>query len=123
MFILLDIDGVMTPGNTWRAPKQLEDGFSMFTDDSVTTLNSLLSPSDRVVLTTSHRERFTTEGWKRVFALRGIQIQNLELISEKYEFRKLDTDLEREKRKHSLSLTRTLSHSLSLSLSLSFAEC
>jgi hypothetical protein len=80
MLIFLDIDGVMVPAASWKTPEILEDGFPVFTQKSVRSLNSMLSPETRVILSTSHRDRFTIEKWKEIFAKRGLQVENLDRL-------------------------------------------
>lgn len=80
MLIFLDIDGVMVPAASWKNPEILEDGFPVFTQKSVRSLNSILSPETRVILSTSHRDRFSIEKWKEIFAKRGLQVKNLDRL-------------------------------------------
>lgn len=80
MLIFLDIDGVMVSGASWKVPEFLEDGFPMFTQKSVHSLNSILSPETRVILSTSHRDRYTIDQWRRIFARRGLYVKNLDRL-------------------------------------------
>lgn len=80
MLIFLDIDGVMVPGASWKVPEFLEDGFPVFTQKSVNSLNSILSPETRVILSTSHRNRYTIDEWRKIFARRGLQVKNLDRL-------------------------------------------
>lgn len=82
MFILLDIDGVMVPAAAWKTPILLEDGFPVFTTKSIEALGSLLSPETTIILTTSHRNRFSAEEWKQIFAERGLLVNNLDRLPE-----------------------------------------
>ena len=78
MLIFLDIDGVMVPEKGWKTPELLEDGFPMFTQKSTSALRTLLgSPRTRVILSTSHRHRYSIAQWKRIFSKRGLEITNL----------------------------------------------
>ena len=77
MLVFLDIDGVMVPAKGWKAPELLEDGFPMFTQKSTNALKSLLSPETRVILSTSHRYRYSVAQWKQIFEKRGLRIARL----------------------------------------------
>jgi hypothetical protein len=80
MLIFLDIDGVMVSGATWKVPEFLEDGFPVFTQKSVRSLNSILSPETQVILSTSHRDRYTIDQWRKIFARRGLHVKNLDRL-------------------------------------------
>ena len=77
MFVLLDIDGVMVPAASWKAPENLDDGFPVFSKKAVEALKSILNSDTEVVLTTSHKMRFTLSEWKAVFERRGVRIEKL----------------------------------------------
>jgi len=81
MFVFLDIDGVMVSGASWKTPENLEDGFPMFSPRAIETLKRMVSKDTQVVLTTSHRSRFTLEEWKKIFERRGIKIDSLSYLS------------------------------------------
>ena len=80
MLIFLDIDGVMVPAASWKIPEILEDGFPMFTAKSIQSLGSLLSADTKIILTTSHRDRFSIEKWKAIFEKRGLHVKNLDRL-------------------------------------------
>ncbi|MEP6647751.1 MAG: HAD domain-containing protein [Saprospiraceae bacterium] len=80
MLIFLDIDGVMVPSKSWERPELLTDGFPAFSAKATTILKSLISEDTTVLLTTSHKSRFTFQQWKRIFASRGIQLQTLKVL-------------------------------------------
>ncbi|MCO5260137.1 MAG: HAD domain-containing protein [Crocinitomicaceae bacterium] len=82
MLIFLDIDGVMVPAKSWENPQLLEDGFYKFSEKAVRVLQNLVSEATTVVLTTSHKSRFTTEEWKSIFHTRGIEVNNLIKLDE-----------------------------------------
>jgi len=78
MLLLLDIDGVMVPAKSWSAPPILEDGFAMFNSKSVKALNEIIYESNAdILLTTSHKSRFSLEQWAIIFRNRGIAINNI----------------------------------------------
>lgn len=81
MLIFLDIDGVMVSGASWKTPQLLEDGFPMFTKKATQALASLLSPETRVILSTSHRDRYSIAQWKRIFKERGLHIEKLDKLA------------------------------------------
>jgi hypothetical protein len=87
MIIFLDIDGVMVPAKSWAPLVLLEDDFPAFSPKATSVLNSLLHPAGlkshenvKVVLTTSHKNRFTIEEWKSIFRKRHISIEHLEVL-------------------------------------------
>jgi hypothetical protein len=73
MLILLDIDGVLVPANSWRKPEFMEDGFPMFNSRSVKALQRILSETNAsVLLTTSHKTKYKVAQWKVLLKSRGI---------------------------------------------------
>jgi len=86
MLILLDIDGVMLPAKSWSSPELLEDGFSMFNTKAVRALNNIIDSSNAdVLLTTSHKSRYTVEKWKEIFKSRGVRLNNLNKLPDNLE--------------------------------------
>ncbi len=78
MLILLDIDGVMVPAKSWSPPPILEDGFSIFNPKSVIALNAIISKSNAdILLTTSHKGRFSIHEWISIFSFRGVKVNGL----------------------------------------------
>jgi hydroxymethylpyrimidine pyrophosphatase-like HAD family hydrolase len=77
MLIFLDIDGVMIPAKSWKVPENLDDGFPMFSEKAIEALRQLISRDTKVILSTSHRNRFTIDIWKKIFERRGLIIENL----------------------------------------------
>lgn len=83
MLILLDIDGVMVPANPWKRPEFLEDGFPAFSQKAVAALNRLLlSDGAAIVLTTSHKSKYTIPQWKQIFRLRGVNAEYISRLPE-----------------------------------------
>lgn len=80
MLIFLDIDGVMVPAAGWKTPELLEDGFPMFTQRAVKALRSMLSAQTCIILSTSHRDRFSIDKWKQIFEKRGLHIEHLDRL-------------------------------------------
>lgn len=81
-YILLDIDGVMVEAKSWSIPPLLDDGFYQFTRESTNKLISLIGPDTIIVLTTTHRFRFTTDQWLQIFLKRGIKIGQIQILPE-----------------------------------------
>lgn len=82
MLIFLDIDGVMVPAKSWKSPELLMDGFPAFDLRAVKVLQNLISDNTTVVLTTSHKSRFSIQEWKEIFQKRSIQVEKLASLCE-----------------------------------------
>lgn len=82
MLIFLDIDGVMVPAKSWESPKLLSDGFPEFSDKAVRVLQNVVSGGATIMLTTSHKSRFSVEEWKDIFVARGIYVKNIRKLEE-----------------------------------------
>jgi hypothetical protein len=83
MLIFLDIDGVMVHANSWKKPDFLQDGFYEFTKKSTLALQKIISETNgKIVLTTSHKSRFTISNWKQIFSSRGIQVNYIDRLPE-----------------------------------------
>jgi hypothetical protein len=82
MLIFLDIDGVMVPAKSWQSPELLNDGFPAFSLKAVHVLQNLISEDTTVMLTTSHKSRFTIEQWKEIFQKRGLQVVKLKSLED-----------------------------------------
>lgn len=71
---MLDIDGVMVPGASWKVPELLNDGFPDFSLKAVTSLRRILSETGAsIVLTTSHKSTYSIPEWRAIFDKRGIK--------------------------------------------------
>ncbi|MDR6785266.1 hypothetical protein ABIE26_003965 [Pedobacter africanus] len=82
MLILLDIDGVMVPANSWRRPEFREDGFPAFTSKSVEALNRIISETNAdLILTTSHKSKYSLPQWKNIFKNRGIEVKSIKRLT------------------------------------------
>jgi hypothetical protein len=82
MLIFLDIDGVMVPAKSWKNPEMLDDGFPAFDSKAVNVLQNIISEDFTIVLTTSHKSRFTIEEWRNIFQKRSLVINNLKSLNE-----------------------------------------
>ncbi|HEY0273321.1 MAG TPA: HAD domain-containing protein [Chitinophaga sp.] len=82
-FILLDIDGVMVTAASWR-PVALEQGlFYPFSPAAQQTLDWLLAQSGaHIILTSTHRTRFSNEGWRQVFSERCPHLQRIQVMDD-----------------------------------------
>lgn len=70
----------MLPAAGWKTPELMEDGFVMFSLNATKALKSLLTSETCVILSTSHRDSFSIDEWKRIFENRGLRIENLESL-------------------------------------------
>ena len=86
MLLFLDIDGVMVPAKGWKTPELLEDGFPAFSKSSTTILQRLITQDVTVMLTTSHKARYSLDEWKDIFKNRGINIENIQSLPANGEF-------------------------------------
>lgn len=81
MKILLDIDGVMIPSNSWKRPEILNDGFPDFSNTAVRALNKIIDKTHaKIILTTSHKSNYSINQWVNIFENRGIQINSIEKL-------------------------------------------
>lgn len=81
MLIFLDIDGVMVQGSSWKSVENLSDGFYRFSPRAVLGLQEIISGTKAsIVLTTSHKNRFTPKQWKMIFHNRGIDVNSIEKL-------------------------------------------
>ena len=87
MLILLDIDGVMVPAKSWKRPEFLNDGFFAFSSDATSALQKIISETSAdILLTTSHKSKYTIQEWKNIFNLRGINVKNIYSLPENVNF-------------------------------------
>ncbi|MGM9475572.1 HAD domain-containing protein [Pedobacter sp. GSP4] len=78
MLLLLDIDGVMVPANSWRRPEILADGFVEFSPQAVKALNKILQHHDfEIVLSTSHKFKYSLNQWLAIFNARNINLSSI----------------------------------------------
>ncbi|SEB15357.1 hypothetical protein SAMN05443550_112146 [Pedobacter hartonius] len=82
MYVLLDIDGVMVPAQSWKRPEFLQDGFPVFSLKSIQALQKIINKTDAtLVLTTSHKSIYSISEWKDIFKLRGISVSALDRLT------------------------------------------
>lgn len=78
MLLYLDIDGVMIPASSWKRPEILEDGFPSFSLRATKSLNRIISNSSAdIVLTTSHKHKYTLKEWNNIFKRRNINVNKI----------------------------------------------
>ncbi|MCT4140386.1 hypothetical protein HZP65_06495 [Elizabethkingia anophelis] len=80
MKLFLDIDGVMVHANPHRQVEMEDDGFYKFNHKAVDALNSFDHANIELVLSTSHRFRFSIQQWKHIFYKRGIIFNKISII-------------------------------------------
>ena len=81
MKLFLDIDGVMVPAKGYKLPELLPDGFPAFSSKATKALSNLIDKYNAdVVLTTSHKSKYTIEEWKEIFRNRNVLLQGLESL-------------------------------------------
>ena len=78
MRVFLDIDGVMVHGNPNKRVEMAEDGFYVFLDEAVDVFNTI--PVEEIILSTSHKNRFTLEQWNELLKNRGLQFDKVSRI-------------------------------------------
>ena len=82
MLILLDIDGVLVPANSWRKPEFMDDGFPVFNSRSVKALQRILSETNAsVLLTTSHKTKYNVSQWRELLKSRGISAKSIHRLT------------------------------------------
>lgn len=84
MLFFLDIDGVMVPAKGWKSPEFLNDGFPAFSSKATSTLQNLISENVTLMLTTSHKAKFSIEEWKNIFKNRGINVEKIKSLPENF---------------------------------------
>src|SRR5690606_29032536 len=83
MLLFLDIDGVMVPANSWRRPEILDDGFPAFSSNATKALQRIIdSTGAKIVLTTSHKSKYTPAQWRNIFSKRGISVNRISRLAE-----------------------------------------
>ena len=81
MIFFLDIDGVMVHAIPYRKVELAEDGFYVFNSVAVEILKSVISiPHDELILSTSHRFKFSIPEWRQIFEARGLSVKNISIV-------------------------------------------
>jgi diphthamide synthase subunit DPH2 len=87
MLILLDIDGVLVPANSWKRPEFLADGFFAFSNKAAIALQKIITETDaEIVLTTSHKHKYEIEEWQNIFENRNIKVKKIKRLPENKSF-------------------------------------
>jgi hypothetical protein len=74
----------MVPAKGWKSPELLNDGFPAFSNKATVVLQGLISEDVTVMLTTSHKAKFSIEEWKNIFKYRGITIEKIKTLPENF---------------------------------------
>ena len=84
MKILLDIDGVMVHANPTKQVEFDDDGFYKFNDSAINALQVIcsLNTSSEIILSTSHRFRYSTIEWLEIFKKRGLNVEKINRIED-----------------------------------------
>jgi hypothetical protein len=81
MKFFLDIDGVMVHANPHRTVELEEDGFYKFNPLAVQILKSvLMTTKDELILSTSHRFRYSIGQWRTIFRARGLPMKKISIL-------------------------------------------
>lgn len=83
MVLFLDIDGVMVHANPSKSIDHLNDGFYAFDDEAITSLNRIIAKNviDEIIISSSHRFKFTPSEWERLFSTRKININKISIVA------------------------------------------
>lgn len=81
MKVFLDIDGVMVHANPHKTVELEEDGFYRFAHKAVSAINSISDAE--IILSTSHRHKYSVDIWTDMFERRGIHFNSLSIIETK----------------------------------------
>ncbi len=69
----MDLDGVMIKNKSWKPVELLDDGFCAFDETATRNLNHIIGETNAcIVLTTSHKKKFSIFEWSVLFRNRGI---------------------------------------------------
>lgn len=79
MKVFLDIDGVMVHANPYKTVELEDDGFYRFAFRAVSAFNCIENPD--IILSTSHRHRFSIPVWENIFMKRGIHFKSISIIT------------------------------------------
>lgn len=81
MIVLLDIDGVMVHANPHRPIELDTDGFYKFNAVAVQILQSTIYfTKDQIVLSSSHRFKYSVAEWRKIFVRRGLNFRFLSIL-------------------------------------------
>lgn len=81
--ILLDIDGVLVTNQNWKPVEELNDGFMAFSNKAARSLNKIiLETSADIILTSSHRRKYSNSKWNNIFEVRGIHVNSIRTLED-----------------------------------------
>lgn len=94
MKVFLDIDGVMVHANPSKKLEFDEDGFYKFNEAAIQSLQKILAFNSNIeiILSTSHRFRYSIEEWLEIFISRGLKINKISRIESPLNFKKSRKD-------------------------------
>ena len=73
----------MVPSNSWKRPEILADDFPAFIPQAVYGLQRIISETNAaIVLTTSHKSKYSVAQWVDIFDLRGIKVDGITRLPE-----------------------------------------
>jgi hypothetical protein len=87
MKLFLDIDGVLVHANPMRKVEFDDDGFYKFNSKAVAVLNELSVDNIEIILSSSHRHRYTLAKWKTIFKRRGVHFNKFSIIKSDLSYR------------------------------------
>jgi len=89
------IDGVMAPAKSWQRPDILEDGFVDFSSKAVSVLQDILAQNANttIILTTSHKSRFSLSQWKAIFERRGLRVNEVKSLNDNTDFQSRNVEI------------------------------
>jgi len=82
MKVFLDIDGVMVHANPTRRVEFDVDGFYKFNSSAIIALKHICihNSSIELIISSSHRFRYSTQEWKNIFFSRGLEFKEISRI-------------------------------------------
>jgi hypothetical protein len=71
----------MVPANSWQKPEIHSDGFPVFSPRAVDALRRILAETNAsILLTTSHKSKYTAAQWRNFLKARGINARKIDRL-------------------------------------------